>query len=63
MGPSLRTGDWIYGGADIQVFNSISEGRAHGMPAWGTKLPEEQIWKLAGYVKSLRTPNEPDAPE
>jgi cytochrome c oxidase cbb3-type subunit III len=63
MGPSLRNGDWIYGGADYQVFNSIAQGRAHGMPAWGTKLPEDQIWKLTAYVKSLRTPNEPDPPE
>src|SRR6185503_14485046 len=43
MGPSLRDEDWIYGSTDAQVFNSVAEGRAHGMPAWGTKLPEAQI--------------------
>lgn len=63
MGPSLRNGDWIYGGSDAQVFNSIAEGRGKGMPAWGTKVPEDQIWKLVAYIKSLRTPNEPDPPE
>ena len=62
MGPSLRDQDWIYGGSSAQVFNSIAEGRAHGMPAWGTKLPEDQIWKLVAYIKSLRTSKEPDSP-
>jgi mono/diheme cytochrome c family protein len=62
MGPSLRDEDWIYGGSDAQVFNSIAEGRAHGMPAWGIKVPEDQIWKLVAYIKSLRTSSEPEAP-
>lgn len=63
MGPSLRDQDWIYGSSEAQVFNSIAEGRGKGMPAWGTKLPDDQIWRLVTYIKSLRTPNEPDAPE
>jgi cytochrome c oxidase cbb3-type subunit 3 len=63
MGPSLRDPTWIYGNADAQVFDSIAEGRGKGMPAWGTKIPQEQIWKLVAYLKSMRTPSEPDAPE
>ncbi len=62
MGPSLRDRDWIYGDTDADVFSSIAQGRAHGMPAWGTRLPEAQIWRLVGYIQSLRTPNEPDKP-
>jgi len=62
MGPSLRDVDWIYGNSDAHIFDSIAHGRAHGMPAWGTKLPEEQIWKLAAYVKSLRSEREPEPP-
>ncbi len=62
MGPSLRDVDWIYGSTDAQVFSSIAEGRAHGMPAWGTKLNEDQIWKLVAYIKTLRTPNEIQPP-
>ena len=61
MGPSLRDQDWIYGNSDAHVFDSIAEGRAHGMPAWGTKLPEQQIWKLVAYIKTLNTPSEVDA--
>lgn len=62
MGPSLRDSTWIYGGNDGEIFASISEGRTKGMPAWGTKLPPEQIWKLVTYIKSMRTPDEPDPP-
>lgn len=63
MGPSLRDQDWIYGSTDAQIFNSIAEGRGKGMPAWGTKVPQDQIWKLVSYIKSLRTPQEPDPPQ
>ena len=62
MGPSLRDIDWLYGSTDAQIFSSIAEGRAHGMPAWGTKLNEDQVWKLVAYIKSLRTPNEIQPP-
>jgi cytochrome c oxidase cbb3-type subunit III len=62
MGPSLRDVDWIYGRDDAQIFSSIAEGRAHGMPAWGVKLNDEQVWKLVAYIKSLRTPNEIQPP-
>jgi cytochrome c oxidase cbb3-type subunit 3 len=33
------------------------------MPAWGTKLTEDQVWKLVAYIKSLRTPAEPNPPQ
>ena len=62
MGPSLRDSLWYYGGTDADIFATITEGRQHGMPAWGSKIPSDQIWKLVAYVKSLRTPNEPDPP-
>lgn len=62
MGPSLRDSSWYYGGDEASIFASITEGRQHGMPAWGSKLPRDQIWKIVTYIKSLRTPDEPDAP-
>jgi cytochrome c oxidase cbb3-type subunit 3 len=62
MGPSLRDSTWIYGGTDARVFASIADGRTKGMPAWGHTLPADQIWKLVAYIKSLRTPREPDKP-
>ena len=62
MGPSLRDETWIYGSSDAEVFDSIAQGRGKGMPAWGVKLPQDQIWKLVAYIKSMRTPLEPDPP-
>jgi cytochrome c oxidase cbb3-type subunit 3 len=62
MGPSLRDTLWYYGGDDASIFASITEGRQHGMPSWGSKLPANDIWKLVTYIKSLRTPYEPDPP-
>lgn len=62
MGPSLRDTVWIYGNRDDQIFDSIAEGRSKGMPAWGTKVPEHQIWELVAYIKSMRTPQEPEPP-
>jgi cytochrome c oxidase cbb3-type subunit 3 len=62
MGPSLRDSTWYYGGDDASIFASITEGRQHGMPAWGVKVPQDQRWKIVTYIRSLRTANEPDAP-
>lgn len=63
MGPSLRDSTWLYGGADGQIFSSIVHGRAHGMPSWGPRIPERQIWAIVDYVKSLRTSSEPNPPQ
>lgn len=62
MGPSLRDQSWIYGSGDGDIFDSIAEGRAHGMPAWGTKLQQQQIWELVAYIRSMGTDHEPEAP-
>jgi cytochrome c oxidase cbb3-type subunit 3 len=62
MGPSLRRPDKLFGNRDDQIFDSIAEGRSEGMPAWGTKIPENQIWQLVTYIKSMRTPHEPEPP-
>lgn len=62
MGPSLRDAVWIYGNRDDQIFDSIAQGRANGMPAWGSKIPQLQIWELVAYIKTMRTPQEADPP-
>jgi cytochrome c oxidase cbb3-type subunit III len=62
MGPSLRDPVWLYGNRDDQIFDTIAHGRAHGMPSWGTKIPQQQIWELVAYIKSMGTANEPDPP-
>ncbi len=53
MGPPLNGAGWRYGGTAAQLYNSIDDGRPQGMPAWGGRLPPEQIWKLVAYLQSL----------
>jgi cytochrome c oxidase cbb3-type subunit III len=53
MGPALMDDEWRYGGRIDQIASSIAEGRPNGMPAWRSKLTDDQIWKLAAYVRSL----------
>jgi cytochrome c oxidase cbb3-type subunit 3 len=53
MGPPLMDDEWRYGGRIDQIAASIAEGRRNGMPAWQSKLTDDQIWKLAAYVRTL----------
>jgi cytochrome c oxidase cbb3-type subunit III len=53
MAASLADNRWHYGNTPADLYNSISEGRPGGMPRWGTMIPEEHIWKLAAYVRTL----------
>ena len=63
IGPSLRDRRWRYGDSDAQIFTSIAEGRPNGMPAWGNKIPEVQIWELVAYIRTLDTSREPNPPQ
>lgn len=53
MGPSFQDGRWHFGGSSGEVFESIFQGRPDGMPAWGGRISNEQIWMLTAYVRSL----------
>jgi len=56
LGPALASG-WRNDsrGSDAQVFNTIKNGiRGTAMPAWGGKLMDDQIWKIAAYIRVLR---------
>ncbi|HEY2749722.1 c-type cytochrome [Phenylobacterium sp.] len=53
MGPALNNAGWRYGGAPAELYRSIHDGRPQGMPAWGGRLPPEQIWKLVAYLETL----------
>ena len=56
MGPSLMDDEWIYGGRLEQIHQTLVEGRPNGMPAWGGKMPDEQLWQIAAYVRSMSLP-------
>jgi cytochrome c oxidase cbb3-type subunit 3 len=53
MGPSFQDGRWHFGESAGAVFESIYQGRPDGMPAWGGRISNEQIWMLTAYVRSL----------
>ncbi len=53
MGPSFQDGRWHFGGSAGDVFESIYQGRPDGMPAWGGRISNDQIWMLTAYVRSL----------
>ncbi|HEX6860762.1 MAG TPA: c-type cytochrome [Caulobacteraceae bacterium] len=53
IGPQFMNGKWTYGGSLAEIHNSIAQGRPNGMPVWGGTIPDNQIWEIAAYVKSL----------
>lgn len=53
MAPSFQDGRWHFGGSPAEVFESIYQGRPDGMPAWGGRISNDQIWMLTAYVRSL----------
>ena len=53
IGPPLIKQQWIYGGEPANVFDTIVKGRPNGMPSWGGRIPEYQIWQIVAFVESL----------
>jgi len=67
IGPPLMDDEWIYGGGIEHIYASIVQGRPNGMPAFKDKIPAQQVWQIAAYVKSmsgevdkLAAPSRPD---
>jgi cytochrome c oxidase cbb3-type subunit 3 len=70
IGPPLIKTQWIYGGEPANLFDTIVKGRPNGMPTWGGRIPENQIWQIVAYVRSMNheepqaaTPQRPDTLE
>lgn len=53
IGPPLIKTAWIYGGEAENIVDTIVKGRPNGMPSWGDRIPEYQIWQIAAYVRSM----------
>ncbi|RUU44989.1 c-type cytochrome [Mesorhizobium sp. M6A.T.Ce.TU.002.03.1.1] len=53
MGPALMDEKWIYGGAIESIHATIRDGRPNGMPSFRDRVPDDQIWELAAFVRSL----------
>lgn len=44
---------WKYGGADGDLFRTISGGREGGMPSFEGTLGRDRVWKAVAYLRSL----------
>lgn len=53
MGTPLMDAEWIYGGSPENIFDTIVEGRPNGMPSFRGRIPDQQIWQIAAYVRSM----------
>lgn len=53
IGPALMDAQWRYGGSIEQIHASIVQGRPNGMPSFGGKIPDDQIWQIAAYVRTM----------
>ena len=53
MGPSLSDDIWIYRSSAANIYLSIAQGRAAGMPAFGAMLPDRTIWELVAYIQGI----------
>ena len=54
-GPDLTTGSWNHGGADSDLFETISHGiPGTAMPA--NKLTEDENWQVVTYLRTLQQP-------
>ena len=53
IGPPLIDDKWIYGASIEQIVQTIREGRPNGMPSFRGRIPDDQIWQIAAYVRSM----------
>ena len=53
IGPALMDSEWRYGSDPASIFDSIMRGRPNGMPSFGGHIPEDQVWQLVAYVRSM----------
>ncbi|HEY0513496.1 MAG TPA: c-type cytochrome [Thermoanaerobaculia bacterium] len=53
IGPPLMDPQWIYGGSGRNIHDTIVQGRPNGMPSYGGHIPDDQIWKITAYVRTL----------
>lgn len=53
MGPALSNIKFIYGREPENIYLTIVQGRPKGMPSWGGRLPDNVIWDIVAYIRSI----------
>jgi cytochrome c oxidase cbb3-type subunit 3 len=51
--PNLTDQDWLWGGTEDAVYQSIARGRENAMPAWGPAIGPEGVEQVLAYVLTL----------
>lgn len=51
--PNLTDTEWLYGGTPEQIKQTLVDGRAGNMPAWGPIIGEDKVVATAQYVLKL----------
>jgi len=58
--PNLTDQDWLWGGSEQNVYQSIANGRDALMPAWGPVLGKDGVEQVLAYVLTLSGRQSPD---
>jgi cytochrome c oxidase cbb3-type subunit III len=53
IGPPSIKQNWTYGGEPANLFDTIVKGRPNGMPAWGGRIPQYQVWQIVAFIRSM----------
>ena len=61
--PNLTDDIWLHGGTVADIERTIGGGRQGAMPAWSSRLTEDQMRVLAAYVYHLAHPATAAAPD
>lgn len=61
IGPALMDSEWRYGSELEQIHATIVQGRPNGMPSFRGKIPDQQVWQISAYVRSLSGNVSPNA--
>ena len=59
--PNLTDQDWLWGGTEQDVYQTIAHGRDGVMPAWGPVLGHDGVEEVLAYVLTLSGRNPADA--
>jgi cytochrome c oxidase cbb3-type subunit 3 len=60
-GPALMDSTWRYGSDLEQIHATIVQGRPNGMPSFRARIPDQQVWQIAAYVRSMSGTLSPNA--
>ena len=59
--PNLTDDDWLHGGTEQAIYQSIAYGRNAAMPPWGTVLGHQGVHDVVSYVLTLSGREPPSA--